>query len=97
MCCHPGKACVPNVGCTCSGADCAVTAARVGPCDIYDASGTPCVAAHSVTRALYGAYGGSLYEVQRLSDNATMAVGVTAAGTADSAGQDKFCGAATCR
>ena len=25
-------------------------------CDIYDAAGTPCVAAHSVVRALYKAY-----------------------------------------
>ncbi|WP_229691722.1 cellulose-binding domain-containing protein, partial [Sphaerisporangium melleum] len=28
------------------------------PCDIYAAGGTPCVAAHSTTRALYGAYNG---------------------------------------
>ena len=27
-----------------------------GPCDIYGAAGTPCVAAHSTTRALYAAY-----------------------------------------
>ena len=25
------------------------------PCDIYGAAGTPCVAAHSTTRALFGA------------------------------------------
>src|ERR1041384_6240215 len=29
-----------------------------GPCDIYGAGGTPCVAAHSTTRALYSAYNG---------------------------------------
>ncbi len=34
-----------------------------GPCDIYGAAGTPCVAAHSVIRALYGAYTGPLYQV----------------------------------
>jgi len=28
-------------------------------CDIYAAGGTPCVAAHSTTRALYGSYNGS--------------------------------------
>jgi len=28
------------------------------PCDIYSAGGTPCIAAHSTTRALYGAYTG---------------------------------------
>ena len=31
------------------------------PCDIYAAAGTPCVAAHSTTRALYAAYNGPLY------------------------------------
>ncbi|CAL3966754.1 unnamed protein product, partial [Diplocarpon coronariae] len=32
------------------------------PCDIYASGGTPCVAAHSTTRALYRAYTGSLYQ-----------------------------------
>ena len=33
---------------------CNSTSARPeGPCDIYDAGGNPCVAAHSSTRALY--------------------------------------------
>ena len=41
------------------------------PCDVYAAAGTPCVAAHSLTRALFGAYGGRLYTVQRASDNKT--------------------------
>ena len=30
------------------------------PCDIYAAGGTPCVAAHSTTRALFAAYTGAL-------------------------------------
>ncbi|KAG5915040.1 hypothetical protein E4U42_000172, partial [Claviceps africana] len=34
-----------------------------GPCDIYAAGGTACVAAHSTTRALYAAYTGPLYQV----------------------------------
>ena len=42
-----------------------------GPCDIYAAAGTPCVAAHSTTRALYAAYTGPLYQVKRQSDGAT--------------------------
>ena len=46
-------------------------AAAQGPCDIYAAGGTPCVAAHSTTRALYGAYDGPLYQVRRSSDNTT--------------------------
>ncbi len=64
-----------------------------GPCDIYAAGGTPCVAAHSVTRALYSAYDGALYAVRRASDNATAAIGVRAAGgAADADAQDAFCG-----
>ncbi|MEV7027485.1 arabinofuranosidase catalytic domain-containing protein, partial [Kitasatospora sp. NPDC093558] len=33
-------------------------AAAQGPCDVYAAGGTPCVAAHSTTRALYAGYAG---------------------------------------
>src|SRR5690242_16259589 len=61
-----------------------------GPCDIYAAAGTPCVAAHSTTRALYAAYHGPLYQVRRLSDNATRNIGVVD-GFADAAAQDRFC------
>jgi hypothetical protein len=39
-------------------------AAGTLPCDIYGAAGTPCVAAHSTTRALFGADNGSLYQVR---------------------------------
>ncbi|WP_248963865.1 arabinofuranosidase catalytic domain-containing protein [Sphaerisporangium perillae] len=39
----------------------AAQAAASLPCDIYAAGGTPCVAAHSTTRALYGTYNGPLY------------------------------------
>src|SRR6185437_3413893 len=39
-------------------------AATQEPCDIYAAGGTPCVAAHSTTRALYAAYTGPLYQVR---------------------------------
>jgi alpha-L-arabinofuranosidase B-like protein len=47
-----------------------------GPCDIYAAAGTPCVAAHSTTRALYASYNGPLYRVMRLSDKQVKDVGV---------------------
>src|SRR5579864_7681573 len=47
-----------------------------GPCDIYAAGGTPCVAAHSTTRALYAAYNGPLYQVMRLSDRRVANIGV---------------------
>ncbi|GAA4629538.1 alpha-L-arabinofuranosidase B [Actinoallomurus vinaceus] len=67
------------------------------PCDIYAAGGTPCVAAHSTTRALYASYNGSLYQVRRSSDNATRNIGVlSAGGYADAASQDSFCSGTTC-
>ncbi|MGH3635643.1 MAG: arabinofuranosidase catalytic domain-containing protein [Mycobacterium sp.] len=71
-------------------------AASQGPCDIYAAGGTPCVAAHSTTRALYGSYSGSLYQVRR-SNGATMNIGVVSAGgVANAAAQDSFCAGTSC-
>jgi hypothetical protein len=76
-----------------------------GPCDIYAAAGTPCVAAHSTTRALYASYNGPLYRVMRLSDNAVKDVGVVrptalpfpdAGGYADATAEDAFCANTTC-
>ncbi|MEZ0067223.1 hypothetical protein ABIA32_003236 [Streptacidiphilus sp. MAP12-20] len=72
-------------------------AATQEPCDIYAAGGTPCAAAHSTTRALYAAYNGSLYQVRRSSDNATLSIGVlSAGGYANAAAQDSFCSGTTC-
>ena len=71
--------------------------AATGVCDLYSSGGTPCVAAHSTTRALYGAYSGRLYQVRRSSDNATRDIGVlSAGGVADSGAQDSFCAGTTC-
>ena len=76
-----------------------------GPCDIYAAAGTPCVAALSTTRALYAAYNGPLYQVRRLSDGAERNIGVVRSrdwpspdpgGYADAAAQDAFCANTTC-
>jgi hypothetical protein len=76
-----------------------------GPCDIYAASGCPCVAAHSTTRALYASYSGPLYQVTRQSDGKTLDIGVVqsgaspvqdAGGYADAAAQDAFCSGTTC-
>ncbi len=76
-----------------------------GPCDIYAAGGTPCVAAHSTTRALYASYNGPLYQVRRLSDNAVKDIGIVQprafpvpdpGGYADAAAQDAFCANTTC-
>lgn len=72
-------------------------AAAQGPCDIYAAGGTPCVAAHSTTRALYATYDGPLYQVRRASDNATRDIGLlTPGGVVNAAAQDAFCAATTC-
>ncbi|AUY53522.1 alpha-L-arabinofuranosidase B [Streptomyces sp. CB01881] len=72
-------------------------AATQGPCDIYAAGNTPCVAAHSSTRALYGSYGGALYQVRRSTDGATRDIGVlSAGGYADAAAQDSFCAGTSC-
>jgi non-reducing end alpha-L-arabinofuranosidase len=74
-----------------------VTSAGTGaPCDLYAAGGTPCVAAHSTTRALYDAYRGKLYQVRRSSDNATRDISALSSGVADAANQDSFCAGTTC-
>ena len=72
-------------------------AAAQGPCDIYASGGTPCVAAHSTTRALYGSYDGPLYQVRRSSDNTTTNISPLAAGgVANAATQNSFCAGTTC-
>src|SRR3984957_254908 len=58
----------------------AARAATTGPCDIYASGGTPCEAAYSTTRALFGAYNGPLYQVQRASDSTYLNVGLESAG-----------------
>ncbi|WEO93268.1 alpha-L-arabinofuranosidase B [Streptomyces sp. FXJ1.172] len=72
-------------------------AATRQPCDIYAAGGTPCVAAHSTTRALYATYNGPLYQIKRASDNATKDIGLlSAGGYANAAAQDSFCAGTSC-
>jgi hypothetical protein len=74
------------------------TTAGTGPCDIFAAGNTPCVAAHSTVRALLGAYSGNLYQVTRASDNTTKDIGVLSpGGFANSATQDTFCTGTTCK
>jgi hypothetical protein len=67
------------------------------PCDIYASAGTPCVAAHSTTRALLAAYNGPLYQVKRASDGATTNIStLSAGGYANAAAQDSFCSGTYC-
>jgi hypothetical protein len=72
-------------------------AATQGPCDVYASGGTPCVAAHSTTRALYGSYNGPLYQVRRSSDDTTTNISPLAAGgVANAATQNSFCSGTSC-
>ncbi|KAK9420162.1 putative Arabinosidase B [Seiridium unicorne] len=74
-----------------------VSLVAAGPCDIYSSGGTPCVAAHSTTRALYSAFSGALYQVQRGSDGTTTTISpLSAGGVANAAAQDTFCASTTC-
>ncbi|KAI1768938.1 Arabinosidase B [Hypoxylon sp. FL1150] len=73
------------------------TIVAAGPCDIYSSGGTPCVAAHSTTRALYSSFTGALYQVQRASDSAKTTISpLSAGGVANAATQDTFCANTTC-
>jgi len=55
------------------------------------------VAAHSMVRALYAAYGGNLYQVRRASDKTTKDIPVLGAGGfVDSSVHDTFCSGTTC-
>ena len=76
----------------------AVLTAVGGPCDVFASGGTPCVAAHSVTRALFANYSGRLYQVNRTRDGALLDIhALTAGGYADAAAQDAFCGTSPLR
>lgn len=75
----------------------AASLAAAGPCDIYASGNTPCVAAHSTTRALYSAFNGALYQVQRTSDGSKSDIKpLSAGGVANAASQDSFCAGTTC-
>ena len=67
-----------------------------GPCDIYAAANTACVAAHSVVRALYGAYSGKLYQVRRTDNTTQDILTLSAGGIADTGPEDTFCPGLTC-
>ena len=83
-----------SAGTSGSGGSGGATATRTGPCDIYQAANTPCVAAHSTVRALYGAYTGPLYQVRKGSS--TKDIPVAADGYVDISVQDTFCSGGTC-
>lgn len=69
---------------------------HVGPCDILGQARTPCVAAHSMTRALYGRYDGPLYQVRRADGQVRDIAPLAPGGVADAAAQDAFCAGVIC-
>lgn len=72
-------------------------AASAQACDIYASYGTPCVAAHSTTRALFAAYSGPLYQIQRSSNSQYLDIGLlSAGGYVNAAPQVSFCANTTC-
>ncbi|MBN1609652.1 MAG: hypothetical protein JW940_23670 [Polyangiaceae bacterium] len=75
-----------------------------GPCDIYAAANTPCVAAYAMSRVLLKSYTGPLYQVRKggswnkssgMSGGTFQDIG-SKDGYADSATQDSFCSGGTC-
>jgi hypothetical protein len=92
-----GTGAVAGSGGTSVGGSAGSAGSSMGPCDIYAAANTACVAAHSTVRALLGSYSGNLYQVKRASDGMTKDIGViSAGGVADTATQDAFCSGTTC-
>ena len=74
-----------------------VHAASAQACDIYASYGTPCVTAHSTTRALFAAYNGPLYQIQRASNSQYLDIGLlSAGGYVNAAPQVSFCANTTC-
>ena len=67
------------------------------PGDIASAAGTPLIAAHSVTRALYAAYSGKLFQARRASDSKTQDINtIGAGGFVDLSALNAFCSGTTC-
>jgi hypothetical protein len=86
-----------------SGGSGTVVTLTTGPCDVYAASNTPCVAAYSMVRKLSSNYAGPLYQVRRGGPNpntgtggVTQDIGALPDGFADAAAQDAFCGNQIC-
>lgn len=74
------------------------TSAGTLPGDIAKAAGTPMVAAHSMTRAMFAAYTGPLFKALRVSDKQEKDIGIVAAtGLVDLSDLSTFCSATTCK
>ena len=88
---------VSGVAPTVSNAPFTIVSAYTGPCDILASAGTPCVAAHSVTRLMRTAYAGSsIFQIRRASDSTTHNIGTLANGTVNTSAITTFCSGTTC-
>jgi hypothetical protein len=68
------------------------------PGDVAEAAGTPFVAAHALTRALFASYNGPLFRALRVSDKQEKDIGVVAAGgLADLTALSSFCSGTSCK
>lgn len=68
------------------------------PGDMAKAAGTPFVAAHAMTRALFASYKGPHFKALRVSDQKEQDIGVVAAGgLVDTAALDSFCSGTSCK
>lgn len=86
-----------------SGSGGAPSTGTEGPCDIYAAGTTPCVAAYSTIRRINSKYTGPLYKVRNGSSAKNTGSGgmekdipQTADGFADTSVQDTFCSGSIC-
>ena len=85
-----------RINVTCTPGPCVQVTRPDGPCDIFAKAGSPCVAAHSVARALYSNYTGPLYRVLRDSDKSSLDIGFRLNGYARTDDQDEFCAGTSC-
>jgi len=68
------------------------------PGDVAKAAGTPFVAAHAMTRALFASYTGPLFKALRVSDKQEKDISpVAATGLVDAAALSAFCSGTTCK
>jgi len=68
------------------------------PGDVAEAAGTPFVAAHAMTRALFASYAGPLFKALRVSDSQEQDIGtVSSTGLVDTAALSSFCAGSSCK
>jgi len=66
------------------------------PCDLAATAGTPCDAAYSMTRRMFAAYTGNLFQLTRASDSNTQNITSLSSGIVDVATINSFCVSTTC-